>query len=656
MSTQLNMMPEWPKLWTAVAPILPVVPHMHPAVRPVEHAVPVQEQIFSMTKALTPTYKHIMTQLYKLDAVVIPTNYRCVMGRGLARQMNRVFPGLDKMFLQITGRDATCVKGVMAPRPKVLHQAYLKPLHGKRKGLTPHHRMNPQFAKPKVALVYFPVKDDWMNNASIDIIRESVGKLKVWLEARPHFQNVALPKVGCGNGRLKWEIVRPALYPLLRMDQVRLYDYPTSTPIMHRDLLYDWIGSAQPHYRGNAEYEHLQADYANALEAAKKAQAEGRRTIYATEKRFKCTKYSMTTKKCLPARAAAYFDDNIYFGCEMCNLGEKKAAFYNNLKKDVEAAATALNEFNKTWADVEMKKIMAEHKEYKNNSLKRCASVILHKPAKDLTRSQKNYIRLHVRAKEVRIIYCAETRTQWGQPEIIGIIKNYLSYGAKVTVYDYREPEPKAYTGKAFLNEFHHDDTPDYLNKLVQNTEQRYRVANYLREFDYTDYPRPATVNDDDHTFVERHGHAVDFNKNEYDYVKSSALIPDVMSDKEIVHWLLQELYMKSVVRKTRNCRDIYVAYHHTEYDWHYMDVYASNIATREVEDVYRYYYVIPDTRVRHFYEQVKKGFYEGRELDNELFASDINPAWCYETGIGTACLEGDEESYGGDPFTDDVE
>ena len=59
-------------------------------------------------------------------------------------------------------------------------------------------------------LVAFPVKRHWRDPADPSLIVKSAFQL-VELTDREGWRNVALPRPGCGNGRLDWEVVRPLL-------------------------------------------------------------------------------------------------------------------------------------------------------------------------------------------------------------------------------------------------------------------------------------------------------------------------------------------------------------------------------------------------------------------------------------------------------------
>lgn len=60
-------------------------------------------------------------------------------------------------------------------------------------------------------LLTFPVKHHWQERADLELIKRSVEELK---DAAQGFDTIYMPRPGCGNGKLKWEDVRPLLVGL----------------------------------------------------------------------------------------------------------------------------------------------------------------------------------------------------------------------------------------------------------------------------------------------------------------------------------------------------------------------------------------------------------------------------------------------------------
>jgi hypothetical protein len=83
-----------------------------------------------------------------------------------------------------------------------------------------------------IEVMALPVKEHWQERADLDLIARETLRLRS-LVARynqaalpgQRWNTVALPRPGCGNGRLGWETVRERLEPLLGDDRWHVYDY-----------------------------------------------------------------------------------------------------------------------------------------------------------------------------------------------------------------------------------------------------------------------------------------------------------------------------------------------------------------------------------------------------------------------------------------------
>jgi RNase P protein component len=124
------------------------------------------------------------------DARVITTNGtlkadgRGVMGRGVAKQATERYPMLARRL----GRQLIA---------RGNHVSVLLP--------------GDEMTRP---LVTFPVKHQWQDRASLDLIARSAREL-VALTTAKGWQTVVLPRPGCGNGGLDWWQVSLLLAPLL---------------------------------------------------------------------------------------------------------------------------------------------------------------------------------------------------------------------------------------------------------------------------------------------------------------------------------------------------------------------------------------------------------------------------------------------------------
>lgn len=115
-----------------------------------------------------------------ISAIVIPTNGSvasngaAVMGKGLALQAKQYFCGIEFQL----GNLIKCYGNNVYP-------------------LTDW-------------CIAFPTKDNWRNKSSLKLIEQSARQLRA-LWAMAIVTKVALPRVGCGEGRMEWEKVRDIL-------------------------------------------------------------------------------------------------------------------------------------------------------------------------------------------------------------------------------------------------------------------------------------------------------------------------------------------------------------------------------------------------------------------------------------------------------------
>lgn len=67
--------------------------------------------------------------------------------------------------------------------------------------------------------ISFPVKHHWNEPADLELIRQSAKDLPKFITMLNyiyvHIDKIYLPRPGCGNGRRKWEEVKPIIEPYL---------------------------------------------------------------------------------------------------------------------------------------------------------------------------------------------------------------------------------------------------------------------------------------------------------------------------------------------------------------------------------------------------------------------------------------------------------
>jgi O-acetyl-ADP-ribose deacetylase (regulator of RNase III) len=132
----------------------------------------------------------------KADALVNPVNCVGVMGNGLALRFRRRFP---KNF---TAYARACKYDQVRPGKLFVHETGLE---------TPR------------LIVNFPTKVHWKQDSRIEYISDGLLSL-IWLIREREIKSIAIPKLGCGLGGLKWEVVRDLIISNLESHLLKLQD------------------------------------------------------------------------------------------------------------------------------------------------------------------------------------------------------------------------------------------------------------------------------------------------------------------------------------------------------------------------------------------------------------------------------------------------
>lgn len=118
-----------------------------------------------------------------VEALVNTVNCVGVMGRGVALQFKRRFPGNFKAYAK------ACAAGEVVPGRMFVHDT------GE--------------LRPRV-IINFPTKRHWRNPSRMEDIESGLEDLVRVLKER-RIRSVALPPLGCGLGGLDWDEVRPRM-------------------------------------------------------------------------------------------------------------------------------------------------------------------------------------------------------------------------------------------------------------------------------------------------------------------------------------------------------------------------------------------------------------------------------------------------------------
>jgi O-acetyl-ADP-ribose deacetylase (regulator of RNase III) len=142
---------------------------------------------------------------HDVDAIVNTVNCVGVMGKGIALQFRNKWPENYEQYV------VACKDGRVQPGRMHIYDAG---------GLVkPHYIIN------------FPTKQHWKGKSKLEFIRDGLVDL-VNQVRRLNIQTIAIPPLGCGNGGLDWNVVRPmiedAFEPLPDVE-VRLFE-PIGAP------------------------------------------------------------------------------------------------------------------------------------------------------------------------------------------------------------------------------------------------------------------------------------------------------------------------------------------------------------------------------------------------------------------------------------------
>lgn len=118
------------------------------------------------------------------EAHVNTVNTVGVMGKGIADQFKRAFPNMFKQY----------VKDCKAGKVKIGKMHIVE-----TSGIT----------TPKY-IINFPTKQHWRNPSKLEYITEGLVDL-VRVVEEYKMKSIAIPPLGCGNGGLDWQVVRPLI-------------------------------------------------------------------------------------------------------------------------------------------------------------------------------------------------------------------------------------------------------------------------------------------------------------------------------------------------------------------------------------------------------------------------------------------------------------
>lgn len=116
------------------------------------------------------------------EALVNTVNTVGVMGKGIALQFKERFPNNFKIYAE------ACKKRILKP--------------GSMLTVKEHTFKGDRW------IINFPTKTEWFKKSQYSFIEEGLKDLAKTIEEK-QIKSIAIPPLGCGNGGLKWEKVKP---------------------------------------------------------------------------------------------------------------------------------------------------------------------------------------------------------------------------------------------------------------------------------------------------------------------------------------------------------------------------------------------------------------------------------------------------------------
>ena len=126
------------------------------------------------------------------QVIVNTVNTVGVMGKGLALSFKKRYPGMFEVYRRACERKQLTIGKLML---------YYAPDHW---------------------ILMFPTKENWRNPSKLEYIEAGLQKF-VNTYAQKNITSIAFPKLGCGNGELSWDAVKPLMEKYLKPLPIAVY-------------------------------------------------------------------------------------------------------------------------------------------------------------------------------------------------------------------------------------------------------------------------------------------------------------------------------------------------------------------------------------------------------------------------------------------------
>ncbi|MEN5436621.1 macro domain-containing protein [Sphingobacterium faecium] len=132
------------------------------------------------------------------EALVNAVNTVGVMGKGIALQFKNQYPENYKVYKAACNKGALKVGSILIVKDGDL--------------------FNQKF------IVNFPTKQHWRAPSEISYIQNGLVALKMAIKEYD-IHSIAIPPLGCGNGGLDWNVVKPMIIDALQDLDINIYIY-----------------------------------------------------------------------------------------------------------------------------------------------------------------------------------------------------------------------------------------------------------------------------------------------------------------------------------------------------------------------------------------------------------------------------------------------
>lgn len=139
------------------------------------------------------------------EALVNTVNTVGVMGKGIALQFRETFPDNYKVYLDATKRGEVKIGSMLVTKTSNLNGVRF--------------------------IINFPTKEHWRNPSRIEYIEKGLVSLRKTIQDIS-VQSIAVPPLGCGNGGLIWEEVRPLIEQYLGDLPVEIILYEPNSAVL----------------------------------------------------------------------------------------------------------------------------------------------------------------------------------------------------------------------------------------------------------------------------------------------------------------------------------------------------------------------------------------------------------------------------------------